>query len=334
MVLLLSVLVNLSAAPAWAGKTFESGLNQYTLGRFRQALLYFALAEEEEPHNALVHYYLAECLTRTGHHSCAIVEYQLSYRLSSRGQVATYCKQALAAYKCPLTMTGQAGRSGSSPAGSGLALSNMSSSENELVTRAKSHIRKEVVYEKSKHRQLGDFFAAGALDLAEVEANRIREESARDIEAAMQPQVVIVGKVMRAVLPDSAAVKTRIDEIKRLAQERIASTRQLAQVRADSYRQWSKERQKSLDEVASNLENQLDEPAGHSSTKLQAVGTDLYTRYYGSLRASSELPEVRPAVARLIDRDTSITAGQGVLTPAGSINKTVVEKVVRGTILH
>lgn len=334
--LLISALFALGSLSAWAAGTVDNGVKQYNLGRYRHAILYFSLAVEEEPHNALAHYYLADSLVRTGHHEEAIVEYGLCYRLNPHSQVAAYCKQALKGYKQPIAAADKAPPHTTGGVsrfdGSGRLIG--TTDEEELVARTKSHIRQEVIYEKAKHQQMGEFFATGVLSQAEAEAGRIQQEAAREIEATTQPQPVVIGKMVHYVQPDPELAKVRVEEIKRLAAERAEQTKKVAQARADRYKEWSKDRQNSLDEVVTNLESQLEEPAGQSGVKLQPVGTDLYTRYYGTLRASSQLPDVRPAAVRIIEHPTGIRGSEGRLPPDDQNDQLRVEKVVRGSVLH
>jgi tetratricopeptide (TPR) repeat protein len=332
-------MLGLCSGKALAASTFESGLKQYNLGRYGHAVVYFSLAEEEEPRNALVHYYLANALVRTGHHEEAIVEYGLCYRLDPHGKVSNYCRQALTAYKQPLpsaavpvhisTNSGALDRSTRFD-GSGAKIG--TTDEDELVARTESLIRQEVIFEKGKHRDMADSFASGALVQVEAEAKRIQDDAAREIEYASQPPP---GGGKLVPMPSPEAISAKIEEIKRVAKERENNARRLAQARADRYKEWSQDRQKSLDEVASNLENQLTQPLGRSGVKLQPVGTDLYTRYYGCKRAANQLPDVKPAAVRIIDYPSGERAEEDKLQDGDLGSERIrTEKVVRGSVLH
>jgi tetratricopeptide (TPR) repeat protein len=334
--ILLIVLLVSDYSICLAAGTFENGLKHHALGRYQHAVIYFSLAVEESPQNALAHYYLADSLVRTGHHEQAIVEYGLSYRLDPHGQVSAYCKKALAAYKqpSPKFSLSKIDTTGSATPFDDSGPVIPSSNEDELIARTKSHIRQELTFEKVKHQMMGDTFASGALGLAEAEARLIQEEAAHEIELATQPQAATVGKIVQYAAPDPELAKARVEEIKRRAQEKTEASRKSAQARADLYKQWSRLRQESLDEVASNLESQLDQPTGQSGVKLQPIGTDLYTRFYGGLRLSNQLPDVHPAAARIIDHQPVLTGSECLPAGAGDDNKPHTRKVVRGSVLH
>lgn len=325
-------------AAAYSSPTFEQGLRQYNAGRYRHAAIYFTMAIEEDPTNALTHYYLADALVRTGHHDQAIEEYAICYRISPAGRISDYCRRALTGYRQPLPekvagagdTTGGGGQAGSSN------VVRPVSDEAWVIARAKSHIRREAAYEKSKHHQSGECFALGAIAQAETEAGRIQDEASRDIEAAMQPPVMVIGRMVRQLPVDPELVRQRVEEIRQRAAERTETARRRGQVRADHYKQISRERQTALDEVVANLETQLEQPVSHSGVKLQPVGTDLYTRFYGTLRASNQLPDVHPAVVRIIDRPTSIRSPHSDPGPAEfqESSRPRPAKIVRGTVLH
>lgn len=338
--LLYSIVLAVLAAggiPACAEGPLELGIQQYKLGRFDRAVIYLSLAEEDQPRNSLVHYYLANALAQTGRHPAAIVEYGISYRLDPHGSTAAFCKQALAGYKEPVPAAGPAApcTAGGASRIAGCRFLTYPCNTGDLVKKTKAHIREEVVFEKARHQTMGEFFAAGAVGQGEADALHIQEETEREIEAASQPRLTLVGGIPQYVAPDPHILRAKVDELKRRAAERTETRRQLARIMAERYKEWSKARQRSLDEVRANLESLLEEPAAPRGVKLQPLGTDLYTRYYGDARASAVVPEVRPAAARIVDHPTSLRATEGRLPAPGGDNEPLrVEKVVRGSILH
>ncbi len=324
----------LLAPGAQGGPTFDRGLKHFKGGRYRHAVLYLALAAEEEPGRAVVHYYLASALARSGRQEQAVEEYGLCYRLAPRGKLANYCRQALARYNQQLPAGGGSPTTGGGvPASSGRSTI-ATSDEDELVERTKSHIKQEVIYEKSKHERMGECFASSALKQAECEVRRIQEETARELEEAMTPPMMVIGCYAKSLALDPQLVRARVEQIKRKAAERVENARKFGQARADMFKRWSKERQVALDDVAANLQTQLEQPVVNGGVKLQPVGTDLYTRYYGAWTASSQLPDSHRAAVNIIEQPHSLRAAAESLRAGDERFQPTVVKSVRGRLLR
>lgn len=337
--LLLSAELVIIGSAGWCATTFDSGLKQYRLGRYDRAALYFTLAADEDPDNALIHYYLADTFVRTQQHARAIKEYGTCYKLKPRGTVAEYCKKALSAYKHPLpSLHRGAGTAGSAVAEYLAGSMPLKSDQDELIARTKSLIRQELKLEKSKHQQLYECYSQAALQQAEKEMQKISEEAGREMEAVSEPQMIMLGRTVRYMPPDAEVARARIEEIKRQLAERSERVRGVAQAKAESYKRWSRERQDSLEEVAANLESQLDEPVGPSGVKLQPIGTDLYTRYYGSVRSAQKAFGNRPPVVRVVAPEAPAPALRAEVErlPAQEQEKDGMhsERSVRGSLLH
>ena len=342
--LLVSLLFLWSQAAALSAGPYEEGLKHFNAGRYRHAVQYLSEAAIRQPASVMVHYYLANALVHVGLHPQAVSEYALAYRLDPTSTVATYCRQALQAYGQPASEysgrnAAYRGAGGAVPSAESVINDLGGSGEAEEVHRAKSVIRRQAASEKEKHRCTGEMLATGALGQAELEARRIQEDAKAEIQRILEPPPMIVGRGRLAVNPyyfDPNLARLKAEQVQRNADEAANSARRAAEVRANQFRAWSKEREYSLDEVVANLESQLEEPPGRSSVHLQPVGTDLYVRFYGYGRAAKELPEARPAVLRIVDRDSVPESANGLAGQAKHLNPQKLRyiKVVHGRILH
>ncbi|HEY9869248.1 MAG TPA: tetratricopeptide repeat protein [Candidatus Obscuribacterales bacterium] len=314
---------------AWAADPLQDGLRLYASGRYRDAVVVMSRAALAYPASPVVHYHLANALVKAGMHEQAMQEYQLSYRLDPYSSVAGYCRMALKAYGVPEPEASQGHARLPVPAGwrNGPA-------GDAFVIRAKTTIRRQAEFEKSKHRSTGEALAALAFRHAETDLQKIRQEMNEQLQRALEPPVMTLptGRgVISIQMPFNPEIaKARADAIRREAQEQERQVRQFADMRASQYRRWSKEREYALEEVVANLESQLDEPVGRSGVKLQPIGTDLYVRYYGYQRYSKEMPDTQPASVRIVgDR-----ASQGVLDRPSEQPPLRIERRVRGKVLR
>jgi tetratricopeptide (TPR) repeat protein len=314
---------------AWAADPLQDGLSLYAAGRYRDAVVVMSQAALAYPASPVVHYHLANALVKAGMHEQAMQEYQLSYRLDPYSSVAGYCRMALKAYGALEPDAGQGH----------VRLPALTGCQNgfngdALVTRAKTTIRRQAEFEKSKHRSTGEALAALAFRHAETDLQKIRQDMNEQLQRALEPPVMTLptGRgVISLPMPFNPEIaKARADAIRREAQEQERKVRQFADTRANQYRRWSKEREYALDEVVANLESQLDEPVGRSGVKLQPVGTDLYVRYYGYKRYSKEMPDTQPASVRIVGDHAS----QGVLDGPVGQPRLRIERRVRGKVLR
>lgn len=334
MIMVASVALLLGGAvqSSCAGDPLETGLSYYNAGHYRDAVIVLSQVAMAHPASPVVHYHLGNALVKSGLHDQAIQEYELSYRLDPYSSVAQYCRMALHAYGRPSPDLAQAHvgpADGSPPFYEGSA--------DQDVMRAKTVIRRQAAFEKSKQRASGEALASLAMRHAESDVLRIKEEMKEEMARAFEPPVLTMptGRgVMTIPLPfNPDLARARAEEARQRAQDAERSVRKLAEMRAEQQRAYSKERECALDEVVSNLESQLEEPAGHSGVKLQPIGTDLYVRYYGYQRGSQLIPETRPAVIRIVGEH----ATQNRLNDATSDTDRAplrVERRVRGKLLR
>lgn len=93
LVALAAILLSNSAAIA-AGDDFNNGVSLYQHGRYEAAMPYLERAAGNQG-NATVHYYLADTYLRLGKTADALNEYNISYKLNPRSDVAGFCQQMI-----------------------------------------------------------------------------------------------------------------------------------------------------------------------------------------------------------------------------------------------
>jgi tetratricopeptide (TPR) repeat protein len=93
LVALAAILLSSPAVSA-AGSDYNSGISMYMHGRYEAAMPYLERAASDGG-NAQVHYYLADTYYRLGKTADALEEYNYSYKLDPRSNVAAYCQQMI-----------------------------------------------------------------------------------------------------------------------------------------------------------------------------------------------------------------------------------------------
>ncbi len=297
----------LSGPGALAG-TFQVGIKHYNAGRYRHAVIFLSAAAAQQPHDSLVHYYLANALVHQGRHDDAVVEYNLSFQLDPRGPVAGFCLEALEKYGQPIrelektqvqltetyrrlhTVGDLAARSGGA---------------NSEVSRAVSLIRQQAAYEKAKHRYYNEYMVKAVMEQAATQKGRIRQWRDDEISVLQQPVIIAGGRGaidLRYVNPalfDPQMREAMIKRVEQQAHEKEKACEARAAEHVDRHKRWLAEKNYALDDVVSNLESQLESP-GKGSVRLVPEGTGLYVRQYAHSRSGRELPEVRQAVVRIV----------------------------------
>jgi thiol-disulfide isomerase/thioredoxin len=81
--------------PAYANKLLDQAIREYNAGHYSEAIGLFGEAEPTEFNNAVLHYYLANALSKTNQKEDAAKEYKIALALEPHGQLADYCARAL-----------------------------------------------------------------------------------------------------------------------------------------------------------------------------------------------------------------------------------------------
>ncbi len=325
---------------ARAGACFDEGLRLYNGRHYRESVVLLARASGAEPLNAIVHYYLANALALTKDHEQAAAEYRMCYLLDPHGPVSGYCRQALVSYRCALPGAEESrwlkeGLTASGVWSAGGQSGGGAVADEKPVDQACSVIRRQLAYEKTKHKVIGDANAQTELSCGEEQARRIEQQAQSEINSLYSPTTWVGPFRFNPYANDAALLKAREEQIRSAARDREEQARRLAQDRADRYKSWSKETGTALDEVADNLERQLSQPSHNGGVQLQAVGTDLYVRYYGGLAANHVIPDVHPAVVRIFGRRSAEPQADSGGCPGDEpADKKDAERSVRGKVLE
>lgn len=328
--------------PAVAETAFEQGVRNYNAGRYKHAVVFLSQAVSLDPTNSLCHYYLANTLTRLNQAKEALLEYQICKRLNPTGPVANYCRQALDALSRQhkhLVDAVEDGSVGGTTEDRKSASSRLSAHPD--INRAMFVIRREVEYEKGKHKMRAEAGSKAALAIAEQNAKQIKLQADADIQQAMNESWSRVTTLQGNMLVNSYVynpelARSRTDEIKRVAQEAEKRARRLGEIRAAEFDKLSSDKQKVLEEVAVNLQGQMELPAGRSGVKLQPVGTDLYVRYYGHSGKAGTANGARPSgIDSRLDLRGQRATGKfvGDKDATAAANSRIIKRV-SGKILH
>lgn len=324
----------------FAETAFERGVSNYNAGRYKHAVVFLTQAASLDPTNSLCHYYLANTLTRLNQLQDALLEYQICKRLEPNGPVAKYCKQAVEALS---------GRSREAQhladASENITPSESSSahparhSSNAAVNRAMYVIKREVEWEKGKHKMQAELGSKAALAMAEESAKQIKRQADADIQRAISDSWVTVPTVQGFSLVNNYVLnqelaRIRTNEIKRNAEEAEQRARRVSEIRVAEFNKLASEKQRVLDEVAVNLKSQMELPAGRSGVRLQPLGTDLYVRYYGRSSKAAKYNNGKPfGLSSNMDLKGTRAAGNFVGDDGGAGNAKII-KSVRGKVLH
>jgi hypothetical protein len=318
--------------------TMQEGLKQYQAGRYFLAVDNLSRAASMDKTNSLVHYYLANALVYTGEHERAANEYYACYVLDPNSKVASYCLLALNAYKKPLDKRLIANEHATIIGANKKTIDNFVINADKTsspdLSRTFTVIRRQVSFEKSKNKAIGESRSKVATGVGDEESRRISESAQLEIDRLYEP-LIYPGPRVNPLLNNPELLKARADEIRRNAEEAQAIAKKKAQTRVESYKEWVKTKEAALEEVADNLENQLEGKKTKNGVQLQTVGTDLYVRYYGTANKNQAIPEVRPAVARIIGQKFNENDELEATSNLGNKNNLLkTNKQVSGKILE
>ncbi len=333
----------LGGYPAAAETAFEQGVRNYNSGRFKHAVVFLTQAASLDPTNSLCHYYLANTLTRLNQPQEALLEYQICKRLNPEGLVATYCQQAVAA------LAGRSKQAQHLAEASDVLESDTTDKTDVSTSRLSAHpdinramyvIRREVEYEKGRHKTQAEARRKAALAMAEQNAMQIKAQAEADIQRAISEAYVSVPAIIGNMAVNSYVynpnlARVRSDEIRKNAEEAEKSARRIGEIHAAEYAKLATDKQKVLDEVAVNLKSQMEQPAGRSGVKLQPIGTDLYVRYYGHYGKSGTANGAQPqGISNRLELRGVRAGGQFSDDENSNTGNSRIIKMVRGKVLH
>lgn len=87
----------LSTLPVSASAALDSGIKEYNAGNYQRAIGLFGQAESTDFNNPVLHYYLANALAKTNKIPDALKQYKVAMAMEPTGQLANYCRDAIAA---------------------------------------------------------------------------------------------------------------------------------------------------------------------------------------------------------------------------------------------
>lgn len=337
-----AIMALLGTNPAWAETAFEQGVRSYHAGRYKHAVVFLSQAVSLDPTNSLGHYYLANTLTRLNQAQDALIEYQICKRLDPTGPVAAYCKQAVQAIAAQ-DRQAQHLADASEDLASGTTKTERSTSrlsKHPDINRAMFVIRREVEYEKDKHKMQAEAGKKAAIASAEHNARQIKAQAEQDIQRAINDSWSSVTGLQGGMLTSSyiynpELAKLRADEIRKNAEDAENKARRFGEIRAEEFTKLSADKQKVLDEVAVNLRSQMEQPAGPSGVKLQPLGTDLYVRYYGNYGKPGTANGASPqGINSRLELHGQRANGKFMNDEQGGTANSRIIKMVRGKVLH
>jgi len=315
------LLAAISCAPLWAvsashagqaSRFYTLGLNEFKKGDYPRTVFYMKRVTQQQPQNALAHYYLASSLVHLKRHKEAIAAYQRSYQLDPYGIVSGFCRRALLAYHAPIP-DGDAQRETRETAVERDATADAEKSApsvDPLIGQTHKKMKQQLEEEKARRKAYSDSMSANVLKTAEDKGRKIKEQAEEEIrELYAGPWLGRVrGMPYELLTPtQQAAVRQRADEIRREANEKAEMEKHIALERTGHYKQWFSDRQQELEKAADDLETQLHGLPGRSGISLSPVGTGLYVRNYTTFSPKNPLPDAHGSFVRLTDQNSAET---------------------------
>jgi tetratricopeptide (TPR) repeat protein len=128
----LTLLISLVAECAIATSPYlEQGISEYNAHHYEEAVGLFGQAQSAEFNNPVLHYYLANALSRLKQTKEAIKEYRIAIALQPQGQIAEYCQRALVSLgAAPST---EASKRGALPPATGPGLSTSDVAKPQII---------------------------------------------------------------------------------------------------------------------------------------------------------------------------------------------------------
>ncbi|HEY9678433.1 MAG TPA: tetratricopeptide repeat protein [Drouetiella sp.] len=267
----MGVLVPVFAATAQT--PLQQGIASYNSGNYPAAISFLQEHVAKNSKDATAHYYLANALMKVRQIDDAAAEYRKAYESSpANSQLRQYCIVALQKLE---PSANPAGGQSSGASGSSAKLN-----PDSEVSKTLAHIERQTSIAKQNKAASGEANASFLMGRNRFDEGKLLSERNAKINQLLQPDMVDIHG--RAIYLDHSA---EIEAIKRDYEERIKEAKLMAQEDAVKAKQKAAADSTKMSAELENLRNQLtDTKQLRDGAKLQAAGTNMYTRQYGDPR--------------------------------------------------
>lgn len=238
----------------------KPAIDAYNKKQYKQAICLLRKAIADDPYNAELHYYLANCYVFQKDGNAAIKEYSQCFDLEPLGTFGQYSRQALLGFGKKFH-----GFTSSQADNKHLAPDDPSS-----IKQAVELIRKQTGDREKLQHERAENAARVAVDSGEKQQQRI-SRAADELIECLTP----VNKA------PTQALHEEIHEIRQRAVFAGQRARFDAQQQATKHMEYAAQRAVSLEHSASSLLSLISENPKPGRIKVKAAGTNLYVRNYG-----------------------------------------------------
>jgi len=261
------------------GSPMDEGIQAYNTHNYRVALSHFNQAIENNPSDALPHYYKANTLIELSQTAQAMVEYKEVLRLDPYSDMANYARRALQA-TAPSTAADNVTPERVAPT---------SAPNQSLLQQPLSGIPTSTYLTTA-----GRLATQGSVLANEARNNSALEEQSISSQGRMQAMQIRMQARMQAEEMANATYVTsngtvmprfshgQIRAYMRQEREREEQAMQAAAYDVHNQQQLAQEKQNALSNASEGLAKQLAEPMLPGDAKLDPQGTNLFVRNYSS----------------------------------------------------
>ena len=246
------------ANPAIAASSLKQGMEAYKKNDYKEAIRLLNKAEAEDPYNAELHYYLANCYVFQHDGESAIKQYSRCFDLEPLSKYGQYSRQALLGF-------GKKFRGFSGPDD---GKEHLAPDDPKSINQAVALIRKQTEDQDKRAHSSGEKAAESAIQKGESHAQQINKD-AQQLSEDLAP------------LARSQAAQEELHEIRQKAVFAGQHARFEAQQQAAKHMEHAAQNAISLESSAASLLRLMSEDPKPGHIKLKALGTNLYVRNYG-----------------------------------------------------
>ena len=246
------------ATPAFAVSSLKLGMEAYRKNDYKEAIRLLNKAEAEDPYNAELHYYLANCYVFQHDGESAIKQYSRCFDLEPLSKYGQYSRQALLGF----------GKKFRGFTGSHDGKEHLAPDDPKSIKQAVALIRKQTEDQDKRAHSYGEKAAESAIQKGESHAQQINKD-AQQLSEDLAP------------LARSQAAQAELHEIRQKAVFAGQHARFEAQQQAAKHMEHAAQNAISLESSAASLLRLMSEDPKPGRVKLKALGTNLYVRNYG-----------------------------------------------------
>lgn len=248
----------LFATPVLASGALKQGIDAYKKNEYKEAIKLLNKAENEDPYNAELHYYLANCYVFLHDGESAIKQYSRCFDLEPLSTFGQYSRQALLGF----------GKKFKGFSGPDDGKEHLAPDDPKSIKQAVVLIRKQTMDQDQRAHTFGENAAQAAMRKGESRERQINRE---------------VDQLTEELAPHAhnPVVQQELHEMRQKAVFTGQHARYEAQQQAAKQMEHAAQNAMSLESSAASLLRLISEDPIPGRIKLKALGTNLYVRNYG-----------------------------------------------------